>query len=83
MGVSQFVNHDKYPEQGSHLNKRVRVCFNYEEKPNFDGTVIRDDKTEPWRLIILLDNGRVILSTECQYILLPTPDVQVVVDVSA
>jgi hypothetical protein len=31
------------------------------------GTIIRDDMEEPFRTIISLDDGRVILATECMH----------------
>lgn len=32
-----------------------------------EGTVIRDDVEDPHLTIIKLDDGRIILGTECQY----------------
>lgn len=57
----------EYPKQGSFLHRRTKVCFNYDTESQVVGTIVRDDKTEPGVLIIMLDDGRVVLSTECQY----------------
>lgn len=67
MGCHPNIAADKYPKQGAYLNKRVKVCFNYDTSEQFLGVIIRDDEEEPGHLIIKLDNGRVLLATECQY----------------
>ena len=56
-----------YPKQGSYLNRQVKVCFNYDTSKTVKGTIIRDDETAPGLMIINLDDGRTVLSTECQY----------------
>lgn len=70
MGVVAEIGYDKFPEQGCHLNKRVEVCFNYDTSRTVKGRMVRDDKGAPYRSIILLDDGRVVLTTECQYSIL-------------
>jgi hypothetical protein len=66
MGVAPNVSFDTWPRQGPFLGKRARVCFNYEAREIL-GTIVRDDAQEPWVTIISLDNGHVVLATECQY----------------
>ena len=56
-----------YPKQGIYLLKRVRVCFDYDTSNTILGRVVRDDEEEPGLMIIQLDDGRYVLSTECQY----------------
>lgn len=72
MGCVSGLTDTKYPKQGDMLNKCVKVRFHY-GSTEFNGTVIRDDMedrghpTSPMLTIIQLDDGRVVLSTECQY----------------
>ncbi len=61
------ISFDRFPKQGDYKNRRVRVCFNYDTTAQIEGTVIRDDAEEPGRMIIQLGDGRVVLSTECQW----------------
>jgi hypothetical protein len=56
-----------YPKQGAYLNARVRVCFNYNTQIHFSGVIIRDDVESDCLTIIKLDDGRIIMGTECQY----------------
>lgn len=67
MGCINSVGYGIFPEQGEELGKRVRVCFHYNTENNINGTVVRDDVSEPFKTIIALDDGRFVLSTECQY----------------
>lgn len=67
MGAVGTIGFDRFPKQGRYKGCRVRVCFNYDSSHTVDGTVIRDDAEEPGRMIIQLDDGRVVLSTECMY----------------
>jgi hypothetical protein len=60
-----------YPPQGSFLGRRVVVCFNYDTSETFAGEIVRDDTEEPGFLIIKLDTGQYVMSTECQYSLVP------------
>lgn len=71
MGKVAAIGFDRFPNQGEYKGRRVRVCFNYDSSREIMGTVIRDDAEEPGRLIIQLDDGRVVLSTECMYSPLP------------
>ncbi len=47
--------------------QKVRVCFNYDTTATFIGLVVRDDAEAPGKMIIKLDDGRHVLSSECQY----------------
>lgn len=67
MGVVQNVSQDSYPRQGDQLQKRTKVCFNYDIGKLIGGTVVRDDREKPFLTIIKLDDGRHVLSIECQY----------------
>jgi hypothetical protein len=59
-----------FPKQGLHYAKRVQVAFHYDTSKTVGGNVVRDDAEEPWVTIILLDDGRYVLATECQYMVL-------------
>lgn len=72
MGEVVTIGFDRFPKQGLYKSSRVRVCFNYEAGRSIDGTVLRDDAEEPGRMIIQLDDGRVVLTTECMWSPLPT-----------
>ena len=67
MGCVLNVGYEKFPEQGTFLNKRCKVCFNYDTEHFIKGTVVRDDIEEPFRTIIKLDDGRYIFAEECQF----------------
>lgn len=71
MGVSPHVGFDRFPEQGSFLGRRVEVCFDYDTTRTILGRCVRDDAGGDGRMIILLDDGRAVLATECQYHPLP------------
>ena len=66
MGIVDNISMNKFPKQGSWLGKRAKVIFRYDD-PIIMGTIVRDDSEEPWRTIISLDDGRVVLATECMY----------------
>ena len=67
MGIHANIDRDKFPKQGGFLNKRVRVCFHYNIDKVQYGRVVRDDSEAPGIGIIVLDDGRFVLTTECQY----------------
>lgn len=67
MGVHANIAADRFPKQGSFLGKRVLVCFNYDTTREFPGVCLRDDNEEPFRTVFSLDDGRIVLATECQY----------------
>ena len=66
MGWHENITADKFPKQGILKDRRCTVLFNY-GPPELTGTVVRDDVESPGLMIIKLDDGRYILSTECQY----------------
>ena len=67
MGCHHNIDHDKYPKQGTYLNKNVLVTFHYDTEREQKGKILRDDDDDPYRIIILLDDGRVVLGSECQW----------------
>jgi hypothetical protein len=67
MGVHANIGADKFPKQGHYLGQRVMVCFNYDSSREFPATCIRDDMELPGMTIFRLDDGRVVLATECQH----------------
>lgn len=67
MGVVQGISFDSFPRHGGYLGRRVRVCFHYDTRRTIGGVCIRDDAEAPGLTIFRLDNGRVVLATECQY----------------
>ena len=67
MGCVKSIDADRFPAQGSQWGKQVRVCFNYDTSRTILGRVVRDDAEEPGHMIIKLEDGRHVLSTECQY----------------
>lgn len=71
MGCVNNISHDRFPRQGSWLGRTVRVVFHYDTSVSIMGKVIREDVEEPGRMIIQLENGWVVLSTECQFQLIP------------
>lgn len=66
MGVAPNVGFDQFPKQGAFHGKRARVVFHYEDRERW-GTIVRDDNEAPFVTIIALDDGRVVLATECQF----------------
>lgn len=66
MGVETNVGAFVYARQGDAVGRRVRVMFNY-APPIFEGVIVRNDEVAPHRTIIALDDGRYVLSIECQY----------------
>lgn len=66
MGCASNVGYNKFPKQGTFLGKKTKVCFFY-ETDYLKGVVVRDDAEAPFLTIIRLDDGRYIMSTECQY----------------
>ena len=73
MGCVKTITYDNFPKQADetyeypHLGKRVEVCYHYDTTKVHYGTVVRDDREEPYQTIIALDNGRYVLGTECQF----------------
>jgi hypothetical protein len=67
MGIVTNVGAEQFPRQGQFLGKRISVCFNYDTTRQFGAVCVRDDMEEPGRVIFKLDDGRYVLSTECQF----------------
>ena len=67
MGCVRTITATTFPEQSSHVKQRVEVCFLYDTSKSVMGTIVRDDVEEPFETIIMLDDGRIVLATECQY----------------
>jgi len=67
MGCVKNIDYDHFPKQGPYVGKSVSVCFNYDTAKRIPGVIVRDDYEEPWLGIIALENGRYVLTTECQY----------------
>ena len=67
MGVVDNVGMDHFPKQGPWLGKRCRVFFNYDSRNDIGGVFVRDDYEAPHRGIIRLDDGRFVLTVECQH----------------
>ena len=67
MGSHMNIDYDKFPKQGLWLHKRTKVCFNFDSEKIIMGTIIRDDMEDPWLGLIILDDGRVVRTTECMH----------------
>lgn len=67
MGVHANIGFDRFPQQGPLAGKRVEVCFCFNASEVVLGTCVRDDAEEPYRTVFALDDGRYVLTTECQY----------------
>lgn len=67
MGCHDNITATKFPKQSENLNKSVNVCFHYDTSQTLRGTIIRSDTEEPGIMIINLEDGRTVLSTECMY----------------
>lgn len=67
MGTHANITATQFPKQGDFLGKRANVCFHFDTTQVFPGKVIRDDAEAPFRTIIQLEDGRVVLDIECQY----------------
>lgn len=67
MGCIDTITAYKFPKQSEYVNRRCKVCFHYNTTKWIMGTVIRDDREEPYETLIKLDDGRVMRAVECQY----------------
>jgi len=65
MGVHRNIGADKFPRQGE--LRGCSVIFNYDTGRKFRGEVVREDLEEPYLTIIRLEDGRFVLTTECQW----------------
>lgn len=67
MGEHPNVGYDKFPQQGKNLGKLVRIIFNHHSDKALNGICIRDDLESPMDTIFMLEDGRVINASECQW----------------
>lgn len=67
MGVISTISYDRWPVQSKWLGRRVRVCYHYDTSKVHEGEIVRDDLETPGTQIIKTDDGRYLLSTECQW----------------
>jgi hypothetical protein len=67
MGCVKNIDFYKFPKQSEFVNRRCKVTFMHDISRYIPGTIIRDDREEPFETLIRLDDGRVIRGTECQY----------------
>ena len=67
MGCVSSITVYDFPKQSKYVNRRCNVCFHYDTTKMVMGTVIRDDREEPFETLIRLDDGRTIRGVECQY----------------
>lgn len=84
MGVVRNVGTNTFPKQYlagdktfAGIGRKVTVCFGYDTQNSLEGVIIRDDKEYPYRTIIRLADGRVVLASECQFKPLPGIDKRV------
>lgn len=73
MGNVVNITAASFPKQGEHKGLRVCVMFHYDASSILEGTVVRDDSEAPWVTIVHLDDGRYVLSRECQYAVIRDP----------
>lgn len=67
MGVKANIDYETFPKQGGWLGARCKVVFKYDTTKELGGTYVRDDREDPHVQIIRLDDGRHVLTTECQH----------------
>lgn len=67
MGGIANISYDTFPKQGTVKDKVVKVIFHYDTNRSIPGVCIRDDDEEPFLTIFKLEDGRVVLATECQW----------------
>lgn len=67
MGCVSTITAYDFPKQSQYVNRRCNVCFHYDTSKWIAGTIIRDDREEPFETLIQLDDGRTLRGTECQY----------------
>jgi hypothetical protein len=67
MGVKANISATEFPKQGALAGKRVAVSFRHDTARTIEGVVMRDDVEEPFLRVIHLDDGRMVLDTECQF----------------
>lgn len=66
MGSHPNITADSFPRQGD-IGAKVDVCLNYDTERTLAGEIVRDDLDAPYLTIIKLEDGRHVLTTECQW----------------
>lgn len=56
-----------FPPQSVDVGRMVMVTFHYCADRWLPGKIVRQDTAEPHRTLIALDDGPILLGTECQY----------------
>lgn len=69
MGCVPTITFSGYPRQTEKVGKRVVVVFHYDTANQVGAKILRDDAEDPGRTIIQTDDGRFLLSTECQFMM--------------
>lgn len=67
MGVITDIDYNTYPKQSGYVGRTVDVIFNYDRSKMIERVVVREDVGKPYTMIIKLNDGRYVLSSECQY----------------
>jgi hypothetical protein len=69
MGVVDSINplRGRFPKQSEYVDARTVVVFHYDTTRRVGGTIVRDDAEAPFVTIIQIDDGPLVLGTECQY----------------
>ena len=67
MGMHEKVGAHRFPLQSTDNGKRVMVRFWDDKENDYQGTLVRSDRGEPWLAIIKLDDGRYVTDNECMY----------------
>jgi hypothetical protein len=67
MGNHPNIAIDCFPAQGAWNGKVTDVCFDYDTSKTVSGVIVRDDSDESGFGVILLEDGRVVRTTECQH----------------
>ncbi len=71
MGTHPNLDHERYPKQSENVGDYAWVTFNYDTERPIRALVVRDDREGPNRTILVLDDGRTVMSTECQFTFAP------------
>jgi hypothetical protein len=68
MSRYKYIGKGKYPSQNSDLHhKTVVVMLEYDSREPLRGEVLRADDAAPHEVVIKLDDGRIVLGSECTF----------------
>lgn len=67
MGSHPAITATTFPRQGPDRGRRCWVFFQLILDHQLPGRIVREDVEAPFRTILQLDDGRMILGEECQY----------------